>query len=238
MFTKVFDIHSHILPGVDDGSKNLEETFEMLKMMTSSGVNTLVATPHYYSDLSVNDFLEIRNSAYNQIANSKKYSNDMPGIVLASEVYLEYDIHKNPDIGKLRIGDTDYILIELPFSKVNEWVYEELFKISSKFGLNIILAHIERYFEFVKTEELKRFREMEIYFQVNIDNLKSSLGKSIQYKYIKNGIADFIGSDCHNTTTRKPCMGEAVNYLSRKLGDDKVNELMNNARLMLDNKTF
>ncbi len=239
MKSPIIDLHSHILPGMDDGSKTIEESIEMLKMMKDQGVTTVLATPHFYHPMSVEGFLKRRQNAYEMLINSELYTTDLPKIVLGAEVQLEYNMHQELEMDKLCIDGTDYILIELPLTKINDWVFEELFRISSKYNVNIILAHIERYNKkFLDNVGLLKLKEMDYLFQVNVDCIKQFIGKSVQHKYIKYDIADFIGSDCHNTDSRKPCMGKAKDYIIKRMGQDKFDELMRNSEKMLNNEVI
>lgn len=228
----MFDIHTHLLPGIDDGSKNLQDTQAMFSIINQSGVKTVVATPHYYHNMSVEDFIQIRNDAFVSVENLP----ERPEIVLGAEVWLEYGMHKNEKLRELCIGDTDYMLIEMPFVKWNKWVYDELFKISAKHEVNIIIAHLERYINLVKMDDIYRLCDMDVKIQVNVDRLGGVFFKSPAEKLMKKGLVDFIGSDCHNTTTRKPCMEKAKKRICSLFGDDYFDMLMKNAENMLKNK--
>ena len=228
----MFDIHTHLLPGIDDGSRNLQDTQSMFSLINQSGVKTVVATPHFYHNISIDDFIKSRNEAFLSV----EKLNERPEIVLGAEVWLEYGMHKKEDLRKLCIGDTDYMLIELPFKKWNAWIYDELFKISAKHNINIIIAHLERYINIVKMDDIYRLCDMDVNIQVNVDRLGGLFFKSSAEKLMKKGIVDFIGSDCHNMTTRKPCMEKAQKRIRAWFGDDYFDGLMKNAENMLKNK--
>lgn len=231
----MIDIHTHILPCIDDGSQSVEESLEILDVMEKSGVNKVVATPHYYGEMStVDDFLKNRQVAYEKIIDKKPENID---IVLGAEVLLEYNLHKK-DLKKLAIEGTDYILIEMPYGKWDPWVFDELFKISARHGLDIIIAHIERYSGITTRENMRMLRKMKLLFQVNVDNLGGFFRKSDAMQYIKDGVADFIGSDCHNMTTRPPCLEKACKKIASKCGKEAVDKFMENARKMLQNKSI
>ena len=101
----MFDIHTHLLPGIDDGSKNLQDTQSMFSIINQSGVKTVVATPHYYHNMSVEDFIRTRNDAFVSVENLP----ERPEIVLGAEVWLEYGMHKMDNLRELCIGDTDVV---------------------------------------------------------------------------------------------------------------------------------
>lgn len=231
----MIDIHTHILPGIDDGSQSVEETLEILNIMEKTGVKKVVATPHYYYDMwTIDEFLENRQVAYEKIIDKKPENID---IVLGVEVLLEYNLHKE-DLRKLAIEGTDYILIEMPYRKWDPWVFDELFKISAKHGLNIIIAHIDRYVDIVKKEDIHTLMKMNLNFQVNVDFLGGIFRKSDSMQFIKDGVADFIGSDCHNMTTRPPCFAKAFEKIKSKAGKKFTEIFMENAEKMLQNKSL
>ena len=229
----MIDIHTHILPGIDDGSKNVEETMKMIDVIIQSGIEKVVATPHFYSDLvSVDDFLKQRGESYNKI---KDKLPDGVEIVLGAEVLLAYDLHRQ-DLRKLAIEGTDYILIEMPYGRWDPWVFDEIFKISAKHGLEIIIAHIDRYVDMVRKEDINQLFRMNLKHQVNVDCLGGFLKKSHAMKLMKDGLVHFIGSDCHNLTSRVPCLGDSVKKIKSRLGSEYVEYYMTNAEKMLKNK--
>lgn len=231
----MIDIHTHILPGIDDGCQSVEETLEILDIMSKTGIEKVVATPHFYGEMTaVEDFLEKRQDAYEKIKDKKPGNID---IILGAEVYLEYNLHKR-ELKKLAISGTDYILIEMPYGKWDSWIFDELFKISAKHGLEIIIAHIDRYVGVTKTEHIGALMDMDLKFQVNVDYLGGLFRQSDAMKFIKNGVADFVGSDCHNIDARPPCLADAMKKIKSKAGKNTADILMDNAKKMLDNKSF
>ena len=224
----MIDIHTHILPGIDDGSKSVEETIQMLEVMEKDGVDTVVATPHYYHDVSIEEFIAKRNSAHEVVQKIK----NKPEIKLGAEVWLEYGMHENPGLKKLCIEGTDYMLIELPYVKWDSWIYDELFKISLK-GINIIIAHIDRYTHMIEEADMIKLIEMGFKLQGNVDKLGGFLRKSSVEKLMKKGIIYCIGSDCHNMTNRKPCMKEAVERITKLAGKEFVDKLMRKSEKIL-----
>ncbi len=226
MENRITDIHTHFLPRIDDGSKSVEESAQMLKIMADSGVKRVVATPHYYQDkITVDKFLGNRTVAYEKIRN---YIPEGMQVKLGAEVKLEYDIHKQ-DLGKLTIEGTDYILIELPYMRWDPWIFDELFKITSKHNLDIIIAHIDRYTGMIPDKTIRELFKMDLKYQVNVDCLGGFFKKSSSMDYIKNNIPHFIGSDCHNLTSRPPCLGDAVKKIERKFGKERIEYYMANS---------
>ena len=165
------DFHSHILPGIDDGAKDLETAGKMLELSKKQGVNIIIATPHFYASQStVAEFIEKRNKCYNELMDYVKANNlDVPEVILGAEVAFCEEILK-VDLRELCIGNTDAVLIELPFTYLNEWVYSELYNMSMKYGVDIILAHIERYVgKHNDFSRLEPFFELDMCMQINAD---------------------------------------------------------------------
>lgn len=229
----MIDIHTHILPCIDDGSSSVKETVEMLQAMAKTGVKKVVATPHYYPDtMTVDEFLENRRKAFEKIKN--KIPEGME-VILGAEVMIGYNMHKE-DILKLAIEGTDYLLVEMPYGRWDPWVFDEVFKISAKHGLNIIIAHIDRYVNIVRKEDINNIFKLDLKYQVNIDDLGGFLKTSPAVKMLKSDAVHFIGSDCHNMSTRKPELAYFAKKLKRKVGEEVVKKCMGNAQRMLENK--
>ena len=224
------DIHTHILPGIDDGSGSIEETSKMLDLMKADGVNTVVATPHFYNEISVDEFCGKRKESFNSL---KDILDGTVDVRLGAEVALEYGLHKVPGLGRLAIEGSGHMLIEPPYSKWDSWVYDELFKIAAKFGVDIIIAHAERFRRFNSIDKIERLKEMDFRIQVNVDDLGTLFRKSDAVDLMKRGLVDFIASDCHNTETRKPNLGAAYKKISSKMGSEYAERMMKNAEKML-----
>ena len=226
------DIHTHILPGIDDGSKNVEETLRMIDEIKGFGVNKIVATPHFYGEFTtIDEFLANRRASYESI---EGYVPEDVEIILGAEVLLDYELHKK-DVRKLAIANTDYLLLEMPYCRWEPWVFDEIFKISVSHSLEIIIAHLDRYVDLVSAENISTLMGMGLKHQVNVDNLGNFLKKSNSMTLLRNGAAHFIGSDCHNMEQRPPCMGYAVNKIRSRLGDEYIEYYMSNAEKMLKN---
>ncbi len=226
----MIDIHTHLLPRIDDGSRSVENTLEMLDIMVKDGVETVVATPHFYNETSVEHFCEKRQKAYEKVADKKPDGID---IRLGAEVKLEYGISEIEDLEKLKIEGTDYMLVELPYFKWEGWVYDELFKISSNANADIIIAHADRYMDLNSVGAIEKLVHMDFKIQVNIDDMFARFRRSISIGLMKKGLVDYIASDCHNLDSRPPRIGDAFKKVSAKMGLDYANELMDNAKTML-----
>ena len=126
----MIDFHSHFLPNIDDGAKNLDESLEMLRISKKSGVDTVVSTSHCYAfdgSSSIQSFLEKRQLAYSQVSSAIQDSNELyPEIVLGCEVHLVHNLSTFPELPLLCIQNTDYILLEMPSSEWKDEDFEEI----------------------------------------------------------------------------------------------------------------
>ncbi|MCD7733356.1 MAG: capsular polysaccharide biosynthesis protein [Oscillospiraceae bacterium] len=224
---KIVDFHSHILPGIDDGSRSVDESCEMLHESFRQGVTTIVATSHFYAEEnSPRRFVERRAEAYEKL---KPHLDDkMPEILLGAEVKYFEGISRSEDVGLLKTEGTDLLLVEMPFMKWNDRVVNDVIELSYS-GARIILAHVERYFQFGAEKYLPELYRSGMYIQVNAG---SFVGSRFRTKKVMNMLRDgkihLLGSDCHNMSSRPPNILSARREISKKIGDkmlDKLDEM-------------
>ena len=196
--------HCHILPQIDDGSNSVEMSLEMIKMMRSQGVERIIATPHFYAHRERNDikaYLAKRQTAYDKIVQADNSNSD---IMLGAEVAIEHGLHSIPDIDKLRLADTNYILLELPYAGFQRWYLDEITDISYEYGFTPIIAHIHRYLDYYSKSEYEEVLKLDAIFQINNEAFGNFKEKRFVKKLIKEGYPYLFGSDAHNLTDRKP----------------------------------
>lgn len=196
--------HCHILPQIDDGSRSVEMSLEMIKMMKAQGAERIIATPHFYAHREQNNikvYLEKRQNAYNKLVQADPKNED---ILLGAEVAIEHGLSKLPDIEKLCIADTNYILLELPYAGFQHWYLEEITDISYEYGLTPIIAHIHRYLGFYSKAEYEEVLKLDAIFQINNEAFDNFKEKRFVKSLIKEGYPYIFGSDAHNLSDRKP----------------------------------
>ena len=133
----MIDFHSHVLPGIDDGSDCVEESLEMLHTAKNQGVSTMLATPHFYAqDVSVDHFLEKRKKAYDTLKRCMDDS-DCPDIRLGAEVCYFRGIGRAREIEKLCIEGTRVIMVELPFRQWDEEVLRDVEELMEKQNVSV-----------------------------------------------------------------------------------------------------
>ncbi len=234
-----YDFHSHILPAIDDGSENVGMSLKMLEMEKAAGVTTVVATPHFYlSQQSQSEFLEKRQEAYEKL--SAELDESAPRIYLGAEVLYTPSLSEI-DLKKFCIGDTRYMMIELPYQKLTGSFTRSFKSFLNEITHEItpVLAHAERYLSFTDADSIYEIMESEMIVQVNCGSFKpfTSQIKFIN-ELITHGEAHLLGTDCHNVTSRKPNMDMAKKYIEKKHSPDVFMEFMDNAKRILENKSL
>ena len=230
MFDVLIDFHSHILPGIDDGSKNIEMSRKMLEMEKKSGVTKIVLTPHFYLHAqSVGDFIANRAGAIGQFAPVA----DELGIDVkyGAEVLYTKSL-EDEDLTKLCIGDTKYMMIELPYDRLSDRFIKEFRSfVGSVFpDILLILAHAERYLNFTSEESIYQIMDCDMLVQLNCDDFRPFYKHSkFMYELLEHDLAHLLGTDCHNTTTRPPNMDIAKKAICKKISPHCFEHLMHNA---------
>lgn len=140
----MLDIHSHILPDIDDGAKTIEESIEILQELKSQGCTHVIATPHFCAQTTdIEDFKVIFNKKYKELLEAVK-GMDLPEILPGCEVYFFNGIATCADLDELTLNGSEYILLELP-EKLTPRVLDAIIDLNLNRGYTPIIAHIERY---------------------------------------------------------------------------------------------
>ena len=235
------ETHCHILPGIDDGSPDVETSLNMIEKLQSQGARTIICTPHYYSDcISLDDFLEKRDKAYKKLKDALPPGS--PNILLGAEVYISKYLFGNENLGRIRIEGTDYALIEHPFREdFSEKSFERIVSLISDWNVTPILAHIERYGALMgSSKTLDNLLDLGCVAQVNISSFADSHRKTKKklFKYLDAGKITLLGSDCHNLTTRAPEYADGAAEIIKKCGRTALDELLENSNRLADGKTL
>ena len=236
IINNLIEMHSHILPGIDDGAKNVEMSLKMIEKLKDQGATKILLTPHYYSDtISLDDFLRKREEAYNTLV--KEIPSGYPELIPAAEVYISQYLFNNKSIKDLCIGSSNYVLIEHPFSaRFDDKDYDRLLNLYCDYRVKPVLAHIERYRALMDDKyKLADLIEIGCLPQVNISTFAQAPRriKKKLFKFLNNGQIMLLGSDCHNLDTRPPEYEEGINAIIKESGQEAVDVLMRNASVLL-----
>lgn len=225
----LFDVHCHIVPGVDDGAGDIEESMALIDAEYADGVRSIILTPHFRMRMFENRESSVRE-AYALLcgAVSKKYP-DM-------KLYLGCELHEHGEMiehierrSQLLMAESDFVLVEFSESDEQSLIKERLYSLVSH-GFSPIVAHAERYGSMNSDLGFIEYLiSLGVRIQVNADSVIGSLGgayKRICTRLLDIGAVSFIGSDCHNMKTRPPRLGACAAYLSKRYGIDAVKEIM------------
>lgn len=196
----ITDMHSHLIPGIDDGSPDMDTSLTMIREMKSLGYRKLITTPHINSDIYPNT-PEIVQKGVNLLNEKLREENIRITIEAAAEYMIDDGFEKLFQKGLLQTFSNNYLLVELPYYQAPPNLYELTFDLQIK-GYRIMLAHPERYLYWIN--DFKKFEDLKnrgVYFQMNINSLTGYFSKEVKKqaeKLIDADMIDFLGSDLHN----------------------------------------
>ena len=213
---KIIDFHSHILPNIDDGSDSVETSLLMIDAMLNQGVDTVVATPHFYAHKDrIETFLQKRQNAFEDL--KKSLPNESLNIVVGAEVAYFSGISKAQEIIDLTIDKAEVLLLEMPFQVWNEEIIGEVRRLIYSRKLTVMIAHLDRYLEIKGNKPfIKKLLSLPIVIQLNAGEFLDRKGKRKLLKIIKQQDKVVLGSDCHNMNTRPPILAKARSVLGNE----------------------
>ena len=219
------DLHSHILPNIDDGAENVDESIKLLQMLLEQGIQTVCATPHFYpSRDNPESFFEKRQASYEKLLTSLK-GVEYPEILLGAEVAYFPGISRLKEIYDLRIEGSKILLLEMTMNEWSEYALRELTEIACMGDMSVVIAHAERYRKYQKDSSWYRLLDLGVLFQSNASYFVNLKTRRKALKQLKKGEIHFIGSDCHNLTDRVPQMSDAHKLIKDKIGTDSINQI-------------
>lgn len=234
----LIDIHTHILPDIDDGSRDWSQTERMLRLQQEEGVTDIITTPHFDMEQNYQDPDKLRAL----VAEANEHAGQVtPGITLYTGCEVLYtpgvvDAYKKGDI--LTLADSQYLLVEF-FPQSSYRDIEEAVHAFVAEGLTPVIAHVERYECLLdEYDYLYELIKMGAVMQMNS---RSLLGKrfdkrvKICRRMVQNGFIHFLGSDCHNEGERPPKMQKPYETIAKYCGKQVAEDItMYNARHILD----
>lgn len=236
----MLDIHSHIIPEIDDGSKSAEMSIEMLKMAAYDGTKNIIATPHYYTGYYVKEYqyIEKYTAFLNKMAKEQGLDiNVLPG----QEVFIDNHTLDNLNNGIIgTLNNSKYMLVEFEMDKFNESSMDILYELRLR-GIEPIIAHPERYMYVVENPSfLNKFIEESYAFQINCGSITGIFGKRVANTadiLIQQGACSFVASDAHSLNKRSPRMSMALNMVKEK-NEMGYRTILNNYEALLNNQNL
>ncbi len=236
----MIDMHSHILPNIDDGSKSVEETFKLIQEAKDAGFKAIVSTSHYMEGYYETASAE-REVWVNVIYQKLQEKNININLYLGNEIYLtENMIELLEDNKASTINDTNYVLFETSLNIEPLNLYNVIYEMMQN-KLIPIMAHPERYSYVQEDPELVYdLIQKGVLMQSNYASIIGYYGKRPQIivkKLLENNMVHFLGSDVHRPNTIYPKIPQILEELKKIIGEDKLQELTNdNPKLVLQNK--
>ena len=229
------DFHSHILPGVDDGSRSLEETLSMLRMEAGQGIRHVVATPHFYAHQDTPEaFLKRREEAWQILKKALSDAPDLPQVTLGAEVYYFPGMSESDALSQLTIGGKRFLLLEMPHAPWTETMYREMEAIYVRQGITPVIAHIDRYISPLRTHRiLKRLEELPVLVQANGSFFLNRHTAAMGLRMIREDRIHLLGSDCHDLKSRKPDLGDALSLIGKRLGSGAIESVLAYEKMVL-----
>lgn len=238
MQTPLFtDLHSHLVPGVDDGSASVEESLDSLAALRAEGVGALVTTPHLLlprlpTDADMAEELAVHRTAFDELAATVRARDDLPAIALGQEIWAPdaYQIRRvlrRTDVG---LGGGHYLLVEFGFDL--QGTHEDVVREVVAGGRGIVVAHPERYRYLPgiePVEQMRRWRELGALLQVNAGSFNGYYAHSnpgaqyLSWKMVEQGLVDLISTDHHGIRRAGVSLLEAFEALARR-GEQELAE--------------
>lgn len=223
------DIHSHILPGLDDGSKSMEQSLEMLKIARQEGIHAIIATTHNMpgKGCPTGDVLK---EALKQLRTEARAAGVDIDIYLGTEYYYREEVRELFEQQKaVTMSDSKYVLLEFHPAEDKTYIYNAVRDTYSS-GYTPIIAHVERYEQLMKkTEYVKKLRDMGALIQINASSVIGGNGyhtKREVKRLLRERLVDFVSTDAHSDRHRSPRMEKCAAYLYKKFDSDYADRLL------------
>ncbi len=225
----MIDLHTHILPGVDDGASDLPTALEMARMAVADGIQVMACTPHFMPGMYDNEATDIRNRVYN-------LSQHLADAGIPLQLVVGSDAHIRPDFldclreGKiLRLNDSRYVLFEPPHNIAPKRLEDLLFNIVAT-GYVPVLTHPER-LKWIESQfsVFETLVKIGVWMQITAGSLTGRFGARPKYwaeKMLAQGMVHILATDAHNTKSRPPVLSEALTIAQSEVGLDEANNLV------------
>ncbi len=222
----IIDFHTHILSGIDDGSKCVEESINILKEQWDQHIDIVVATPHFLASQNTPEafFLNRKNAADNLLKAISQLDN-RPKIAQGAEIRYFRGISQCDKLDLLKIMGTNLLLIEMPFFPWSKDILKELYDLYTVREFKVIIAHIERYLTIQKKSIINELFNMDVFIQANAEFFLNWYTRRKALNMLEKDQIHLLGSDCHNLNTRPPNIRQAIDIIYKYFGEYKVKQL-------------
>ncbi|MDC9509363.1 tyrosine-protein phosphatase [Pseudoalteromonas sp. Angola-4] len=237
----MFDIHSHILPGIDDGAKDLNESLALLKMAQNDGITHMVATPHIHIGRFNNSAKALNNDIDVLKREALNAGIDLK-LAVAAEVRLDIELMAMVIAGQLpfigALDSVNYLLLELPHSHVPQG-YDKFINWLSKQNIKAIIPHPERNRDIQANPfYIERLKQLGCDFQLTASSIEGAWGdtaKAISIDMLQKGLVSYVASDAHSVKRRPPLLSNAKRLVTDLIGEQEAQNLfVNNPRRLTE----
>ena len=232
----MIDIHTHILPNMDDGATSVEVSAELLQIEAEQGVREIVLSSHYYGKNTAEEFIRLRQDALNKI---QAVIPDGIKVRLGAEVLMTgINDPSDETLCALAIEGTKCVLLEFPFTlRWSPLLFERVSDFIAETGYTPIIAHTERYLEVMKNPSLvTQFVQMGCLIQLNSCAFIEKRTRRLALALVKHGLVHCLGTDAHDVENRAPDYVEAKKVLEEKGFAADFERIQENMRLILENE--
>ena len=228
------DLHTHILPGMDDGARDVETSLRMLCMEHRQGVETVALTPHFYCDTeSVDSFLKRRQTAFERLEEAISRLPDgemLPHRMLGAEVAWAPHMDRWERLSELCYAGSDYLLLELPFSTWSADMFRRLYELMDRTGVTPVIAHIDRYWGLIDKRALEELFTMGLPVQISAAALTHWRTRGTAMRLLRQRKVQLLISDAHGDTERAPNLADAMKVIRRR--DAALHDALSGFRLL------
>ncbi len=215
------DFHSHMLCGIDDGSSSVEQSLAMIETSAAQGAEHIVLSPHFYAkNDDPESFINRRNRRFERLCQA--LPKNAPQLHLGAEVAYFEGMTQVDALKDMRIGASKCLLVEMPFSEWTGRILSDIYSLNRKKDFQVVLAHFERYLSFVPMRTIDEIISNGVILQSNAECFEKLMSRRRFLKLFRNGYIGVIGSDAHNMSDRAPNVGKALDYISKKCGEESV----------------
>ena len=223
------DIHCHILPGVDDGSKNMDMSMAMLDHAYNEGIRAIILTPHYHGGYVETDSSIIDETYRDLKAHLFKQHPDMK-LFIGHEIYYYPSVHEWIEEGRVHtLADSNYVLLEFS-TRVEKRELLEAVQNMCNHGYYPVLAHVERYDCLVREPSfVGELIDNGAYIQINTRSVTGEDGMRIRHfikRLLKEEWVHFLGTDAHSMGRRKPDIAECAQLVIKKYGEEYASKIL------------
>ena len=227
MVRQIIDVHCHLLPGIDDGAADIQDSLRELHSAEKQGITKIIMTPHLYPDKSISAKQVIDLTA--ELNTRIKYDGMALEVFTGMECMYFNELPSLLQSGEaLTLAGSRYVLIEF-LEQMSSYHIEKGLDSITEMGYIPILAHYERYESLRRPGVIQRLKKHGFALQMNYDTILEKtgiFGGNMYHEHLKKGYVDFLGSDCHGSSTRAMAVLPGVKWLEKHLREDMINELV------------